>query len=124
MRNPNRREFVKKAAFGVSAVAAIPETVFGQAPAVMTKGVKPLVIASSNGHKFKNGGPQTCVEKAFSMITAGSDEVYLHGDGWSISTEDGSLAAHFEHTVAITADGPRILTPRVGIAVERAKLLQ
>jgi methionyl aminopeptidase len=58
------------------------------------------------------------------MITAGSPEVYLHDDHWSISTEDGSLAAHFEHTVAITASGPRILTPRVGIAVERASLLQ
>ncbi len=58
------------------------------------------------------------------MITVGSPEVYLHDDHWSISTEDGSLAAHFEHTVAITASGPRILTPRVGIAVERASLLQ
>jgi methionyl aminopeptidase len=58
------------------------------------------------------------------MITAGSPEVYLQDDHWSISTEDGSLAAHFEHTVAITAAGPRILTPRVGIAVERASLLQ
>jgi methionyl aminopeptidase len=58
------------------------------------------------------------------MITMGSPEVYLHDDHWSISTEDGSLAAHFEHTVAITASAPRILTPRVGIAVERAGLLQ
>jgi methionyl aminopeptidase len=58
------------------------------------------------------------------MITMGSPEVYLHDDHWSISTEDGSLAAHFEHTVAITASAPRILTPRVGTAVERAGLLQ
>jgi methionyl aminopeptidase len=58
------------------------------------------------------------------MITAGLPGVFLHDDHWSISTEDGSLAAHFEHTVAITAVGPRILTPRVGIAVERASLLQ
>jgi methionyl aminopeptidase len=58
------------------------------------------------------------------MITVGSPEVYVHDDGWSISTEDGSLAAHFEHTVAITASGPRILTPRVGIAVETSSLLQ
>jgi len=58
------------------------------------------------------------------MITAGSPEVYLHSDGWTIITEDGSTAVHFEHTVAITTDGPRILTPRVGIAVERARLLQ
>jgi methionyl aminopeptidase len=57
------------------------------------------------------------------MITMGSPEVYLHDDHWSISTEDGSLAAHFEHTVAITASRPRILTPRVGIAVERVQRL-
>jgi methionyl aminopeptidase len=44
------------------------------------------------------------------MITAGSADVYLHDDDWSISTQDGSLAAHFEHTVAILDDGPRVLT--------------
>ena len=44
------------------------------------------------------------------MITAGGADVYLHADEWSISTQDGSLAAHFEHTVAVTDDGPRILT--------------
>ena len=44
------------------------------------------------------------------MITAGSHEVVLHDDDWSISSQDGSLAAHFEHTVAITAAGPRVLT--------------
>lgn len=45
------------------------------------------------------------------MITVGTPDVVLHDDDWSISTADGSLSAHFEHTVAITADGPRILTP-------------
>ncbi|MCS7007217.1 MAG: type I methionyl aminopeptidase [Thermoleophilia bacterium] len=49
------------------------------------------------------------------MITAGGGEVVVDDDGWTISTADGSLAAHFEHTVAITAEGPRILTPRVGV---------
>ncbi|MEJ7569669.1 MAG: type I methionyl aminopeptidase [Gaiellaceae bacterium] len=44
------------------------------------------------------------------MITAGGAGVYVHDDDWSISTEDGSLACHFEHTVAITAAGPRLLT--------------
>ncbi|TML69994.1 MAG: type I methionyl aminopeptidase [Actinobacteria bacterium] len=44
------------------------------------------------------------------MITAGGAGVYLHDDDWSISTQDGSLAAHFEHTVAILDDGPRVLT--------------
>jgi methionyl aminopeptidase len=44
------------------------------------------------------------------MITAGSAEVVLRGDGWTIATEDGSLSSHFEHTVAITEAAPRILT--------------
>ena len=44
------------------------------------------------------------------MITAGRPDVYVHDDEWSISTVDGSLAAHFEHTVAVTDSGPRILT--------------
>jgi methionyl aminopeptidase len=44
------------------------------------------------------------------MITAGSPEVFVAEDGWSIFTDDGSLAAHFEHTVAVTEEGPRVLT--------------
>ena len=49
------------------------------------------------------------------MITVGSSDVNVMEDGWTIRTADGSMSAHFEHTVAILADGPRILTPRVGI---------
>jgi methionyl aminopeptidase len=49
------------------------------------------------------------------MITMGRPEVWLAEDGWTIATSDGSLAAHFEHTVAILPDGPRILTPRLGV---------
>jgi methionyl aminopeptidase len=44
------------------------------------------------------------------MINAGGPEVVLHPDEWSISSADDSLSAHFEHTVAITEDGPRVLT--------------
>jgi len=44
------------------------------------------------------------------MINAGGADVVLHEDQWSISTADGSLSAHFEHTVAITEEGPKILT--------------
>jgi len=51
------------------------------------------------------------------MITAGGPDVYIHDDEWSISTADGSLAAHFEHTVAVTAQGPRILTEKTGVLV-------
>ena len=49
------------------------------------------------------------------MITAGDSDVLVMDDGWTIRTADGSMSAHFEHTVAITSDGPRILTPRVGV---------
>ncbi|MFN8223482.1 MAG: type I methionyl aminopeptidase [Gaiellales bacterium] len=58
------------------------------------------------------------------MITADGPEVWLHEDGWTISTDDGSLSAHFEHTVAILPRGPRILTPRVGLAAAAPSLLQ
>jgi methionyl aminopeptidase len=51
------------------------------------------------------------------MITAGKPEVYVHDDEWSISTVDGSLAAHFEHTVAITPEGPRVLTKPARVLV-------
>ena len=51
------------------------------------------------------------------MITAGEAEVYVHDDEWSISTVDSSLAAHFEHTVAITAEGPRVLTKAAQVLV-------
>ena len=44
------------------------------------------------------------------MINAGAYEVKILGDGWTTVTKDGSLSAHFEHTIAITPDGPVILT--------------
>jgi methionyl aminopeptidase len=47
------------------------------------------------------------------MINAGASGVYLHDDEWSISTEDDSLSAHFEHTVAVTENAPKILTKRL-----------
>ena len=45
------------------------------------------------------------------MVNAGRHMVRMGEDGWAIYSQDGSLAAHFEFTVAVTADGPRILTP-------------
>jgi methionyl aminopeptidase len=44
------------------------------------------------------------------MVNVGGHEVFVAPDGWSIHTADGSLSAHFEHTVAVTDDGPRVLT--------------
>ena len=45
------------------------------------------------------------------MTTAGRHGVRMGDDGWAIYSQDGSLTAHFEFTVAVTADGPRIITP-------------
>ncbi len=45
------------------------------------------------------------------MVTAGRHAVRVGDDHWAIYSQDGSLAAHFEFTIAITVDGPRILTP-------------
>lgn len=50
------------------------------------------------------------------MVTLRRTEVVIADDGWTAFTADGSLAAHFEHTVAITADGPRVLTAPEAVA--------
>lgn len=46
------------------------------------------------------------------MITLGTEDSEVLGDGWTVVTVDGSFSSHWEHTVAATAEGPRILTPR------------
>jgi methionyl aminopeptidase len=46
------------------------------------------------------------------MITQGKHQVKILKDGWTVVTADGKLAAHFEHTIAVTAEGPKILTLR------------
>jgi methionyl aminopeptidase len=73
----------------------------------------PNFASSYSGPKLQEG-MTIAIEP---MITAGGPDVYVHDDEWSISTADGSLAAHFEHTVAITAEGPRILTDGAGVLV-------
>jgi N4-(beta-N-acetylglucosaminyl)-L-asparaginase len=66
-----RREFVQTSTAGIAVAAARP--VFGQAPAVQTGTVRPVVVASANGNRYRNGGPVTGVQKAFEMITGGAD---------------------------------------------------
>ena len=73
----------------------------------------PNFVSGHRGPELKEG-MTIAIEP---MITAGSPEVYVHDDEWSISTTDGSLAAHFEHTIAVTAAGPRILTGGAGVLV-------
>ena len=50
------------------------------------------------------------------MVAMGKPETRVLGDGWTAVTKDGSLAAHFEHTVAVTAEGPLVLTTRSSAA--------
>src|SRR5438093_980507 len=52
------------------------------------------------------------------MVTMGSWEVRILDDGWTAVTQDGSLAAHFEHTVAVTENGPEVLTRLAGAPAE------
>ena len=73
----------------------------------------PNFVSAHKGPELKEG-MTIAIEP---MITAGAAEVYIHDDEWSISTADASLAAHFEHTVAVTAEGPRILTGKTGVLV-------
>ena len=54
------------------------------------------------------------------MFTLGSPDTRVRADGWTVATADGSLAAHWEHTIAVEADGPRVLT--LGAAERQAGL--
>jgi N4-(beta-N-acetylglucosaminyl)-L-asparaginase len=66
-----RRDFVQSAAAAIA--AATSKTLFAQAPGVRAGGIKPVVVAAANGNRFKNGGQQTAVERAFALMTGGSD---------------------------------------------------
>jgi methionyl aminopeptidase len=54
------------------------------------------------------------------MVNAGTHQVRMGADNWAVYSQDGSLTAHFEHTVAVTAEGPRILTPWHELMGEKA----
>jgi N4-(beta-N-acetylglucosaminyl)-L-asparaginase len=72
MTSITRRRFVRTGVLGSIAAGATRADVLTQAPAIIG-GVKPVVIASANGHRFKNGGDETCVQRAFRLLTSGSD---------------------------------------------------
>ena len=60
-----------------------------------------------------NRGPTLKTGMVFAvepMVNAGSPETEMLDDGWSVVTADGRLSAHFEHTIAVTADGPEVFT--------------
>jgi N4-(beta-N-acetylglucosaminyl)-L-asparaginase len=72
MKKIKRREFMQKSGVAGLTLAAANSSVRGF-PNVLQNTIKPLVIASSNGNQFKNGGDMTAVQKAFTMIAQGSD---------------------------------------------------
>ncbi len=53
------------------------------------------------------------------MVNQGSPDVYIKPDGWTVCTSDGALSAYFEHTVAVTKNGPRVLTAGNGALPKR-----
>ena len=58
------------------------------------------------GHRLKRG-MAVCIEPMFNL---GTEETLTKADGWTVVTADGKRSAHFEHTVALTADGPVVMT--------------
>src|SRR5215831_8418209 len=73
-RKITRRDFVRSSAATGIIAAAGPRLKAARGPVVLVpSAVKPVVISAANGNKFKNGGDMTAVQKAFQMITSGSD---------------------------------------------------
>src|SRR4051812_4717806 len=70
-RKIKRRDFIRTTAAAGVVLSAAEK--FKGAPAVIIQGVKPAVVSSANGNQFKNGGDETCVARAFRLMTAGSD---------------------------------------------------
>lgn len=69
-----RRQFVQTgAAAGVAAAVVRPASASQAAPAVTTARTGPVVVASSNGHEYRNGGPRSAVEEAFARLVKGED---------------------------------------------------
>ena len=56
------------------------------------------------------------------MVNAGKKEVQMDPDGWTALTQDGSLSAHFEYSVAVTPDGPRLLGREQGYLAATAAI--
>ena len=78
---------------------------------------EPQVTNYRTGRRGRKIEPGLCIAIE-PMFTIGSHETRVKADGWTVATADGSLAAHWEHSIAVTADGPRILTLAAGEVIE------
>src|SRR6266540_106277 len=72
MKKMKRRDFMRTSAVAGLALAA-PKVKAAKSTAIIIQSVKPVVVSSANGNRFKNGGDVTCVQKAFTIMTQGSD---------------------------------------------------
>jgi methionyl aminopeptidase len=100
---------------GAAVVASVDETRYGIIRDLVGHGVGrdvheepqvPNVGRPGHGPLLRDG----MVIAIEPMLSTGSPYIRTLDDGWTVVTSDGSLSAHFEHTVAITGDGPRVLT--------------
>ena len=90
----SRRDFIQTGTVVTGLTAASSRNAFGRAPAIQSSGVRPVVIASGNGHRIRNGGSETCVETAFRMMTEGEDvlESLIAGVNLNVwDPEDGGV---------------------------------
>jgi len=99
--------------------SAIPEHEYGIVRDLVGHGVGYAVHEDPripNFWPWKNGtdrGPQIVKGMVLAlepMVTTGDWHIVTGEDGWSVKTQDGSIAAHFEHTVIVTKDGPEVIT--------------
>jgi methionyl aminopeptidase len=100
------------------AVEDAADPAYGIVKALVGHGVGHAVHEEPNVPNFRSRQfPKVRLEEGMClaiepMFTGGSEEVKTAEDGWTITTIDGSVAAHFEVTIAITQNGPEILTPQ------------
>jgi len=103
--------------------AAVNEKKYGIVKSLVGHGVGHAVHESPHVPNYTGGGfPKVSLKAQMClaiepMLTLGTDEVQTGKDGWTIVTADGSLAAHFEVTIALLPDGPEILTPLPNIGL-------
>jgi methionyl aminopeptidase len=81
---------------------------------------EPQVTNYRTGSRGRRIEPGLCLAIEPMFTLGGKHEVRIRDDGWTVVTADGSLAAHWENTIAVTADSPRILTATLAAAANQA----
>jgi len=109
------RDGVKTGDIGAAVEAVLSKGHYGIVRDLVGHGVGHEIHEDPNVPNYgrPNTGTQLAKDMTIAiepMATLGTEKVYIAEDGWTVLTQDGSRAAHFEHTVAITDDGAEIMT--------------